>query len=72
MVKQMPLEHLMGVRSSHPLPEYAGVAKLADARDLKSLGRNTIGVRFPSPVPNYRQQEVGLEDHPLKSVMYFY
>ena len=30
---------------------YAEVAEQADARDLKSLGGNTIRVRFPSPAP---------------------
>ena len=29
----------------------AGVAESADARDLKSLGSNTVRVQFPSPAP---------------------
>jgi hypothetical protein len=29
----------------------AGVAEMADARDLKSLGRKAVGVRIPPPVP---------------------
>lgn len=29
--------------------KYAGVVKLANTTDLKSVGRNTLRVRFPSP-----------------------
>ena len=30
---------------------YGGVAELVYARDLKSLARERLGVRFPSPPP---------------------
>ena len=31
---------------------HARVVELVDARDLKSLGRDTVWVRFPSLAPN--------------------
>lgn len=35
-----------------PLIEYARVAELVDARDLKSLARKSVRVRFSSRAPN--------------------
>ena len=55
-------EHLpykQGVTGSSPVgptftltSEYAGVAELADAQDLKSCRSNTVPVRFRSPALN--------------------
>lgn len=35
----------------------AGVAELADARDLKSLGRKAVRVRPPAPAPTLIERE---------------
>ena len=40
----------------------AGVAEQADARDLKSLGGNTVRVRPPSPAPSRRKRRIACGD----------
>ena len=45
----------------------AGVAELADARDLKSLGREAIRVRAPSPAPRRSKLCIACSDFFQKS-----